>query len=239
MSDNAPTNIPDEVRPLVEDLRQEAAKYRTRYAPFRDAFDGYTEDEVRWVLHVFNTMKKDEVAAAKMLRDLSYDMLGSDWETDAPWQSPDESTEEDEVADPTKEQTEAAASVGVSKDELMELLDQHRRKTEEDQVIRELHAEARTLGYEPGTPDYNILVQAAIARTNGDLFAAAQLVSPITGIGVEAEDEGEADAPAAPAPKFPPTTPGGNGAPAPISPESPKNLAEARDAFEKLIASSE
>lgn len=235
MSDNAPTNIPDEVRPLIEDLRQEAAKYRTRYAPFRDAFDGYTEDEVRWVLNVFDTMKKDEVAAAKMLRDLSYDMLGSAWETDAPWQSPDEPAEE-EVADPTKEQTEAAASVGVSKEELMELLEQHRKKTEEDQVIRELHAEARTLGYEPGTADYNILVQAAIARTNGDLFAAAQLVAPITGIGVEAEGEGETDD-APPTPKFPPTTPGGNGAPAPISPEPPKSLNEAREAFEKLIAS--
>ncbi len=55
----------------VHELREESAKYRTQYAPYRDAFEPYTEEERAEWLDLAQTLAKDPAAAAERFRAIA------------------------------------------------------------------------------------------------------------------------------------------------------------------------
>ena len=236
--------IPDDLKPYVEELRQEAARYRTKFAPYRDAFDGYDDREVSFLLTLVEQLKApDPSQAAKVMRDMSYDMLGDSWAEDAPWAEADIPAEpEEETEDMTDAPTTEASS--LTAEEIQRILDERdaRSKQEQEQVeleklVEQVKAEAQGLGYEPDSSDYYLLVNTAMHKTDGDLAKAAELLAPITGIS-------NGDAPAAetalpeepPAPRFPPPVQGGSGAVPADKPDGPKNTKEARAAMEEWLS---
>jgi hypothetical protein len=238
-----PPEIPEELRPYVEELRQEAAGYRKKYAPFRDAFDGYRDDEMQFLLELVTALRADDTApAAKVMRDIAFDLLGERWTEDAPWT---EAEAEEEVPD---EEEEEEVSEQLTAEEIQRILDERdaKRKEEENEseiarMVDEIRKEAEALGYTADSPDYYLLIQTGMHKTEGDLTAAAKLIAPVTGItppGEEAEPEAaepEPEAEAA-APRFPKPLSGGAGAPPAEANGGPKNLNEARDAVHDWLA---
>ena len=242
-------DIPDDLKPYVEELRQEAAKYRTKFAPYRDAFDGYDEREVSFLLTLVEQLKApDPSQAAKVMRDMAYDMLGESWAEDAPWaeaEIPAEEPEEEETEDMTDAPTTEPGA--ITPEEFQRILDERdaRAKQEQEQaelekLVEQVKAEAQALGYEPESSDYFLLVNTAMHKTDGDLSKAAELIAPITGIGsATTEDtqpgaEGQTATPSAP--RFPPPVQGGAGAAPGEAKEGPKNVKEARAAMEEWLS---
>lgn len=244
--------IPEELRPMVEELRNEAASYRKKYAPYRDAFDGFRDEEVGFLLNLVAGLKAaDPTAAAKTMRDVAFDMLGEKWTEDAPWSDEEPESSEKEEAPMEGVEVPEDKAAALTADEIQRILDERDKRAqqakEEEELTRlveQVKAEAQTLGYEPDSPDYFLLVNTAMHKTDGDLSQAAAMLAPITGIGGGGGSDGADDtagtAPGteqAAAPRFPPPFQGGAGA-APGEPkEGPKNVKEARAAMEEWLSS--
>lgn len=239
-------DIPDDLKPYVEELRQEAAKYRTKFAPYRDAFDGYDDRETSFLLSLVTQLKApDPSQAAKVMRDMAYDMLGESWAEDAPWAEADIPAEEPETEGDDMTDAPTTEAGAITPEEFQRILDERdaRAKQEQEQaelekLVEQVKAEAQALGYEPESSDYFLLVNTAMHKTDGDLSKAAELIAPITGIGTAGADTTNTQEQTAEpsAPRFPPPVQGGSGAAPGEAKEGPKNVKEARAAMEEWLA---
>jgi hypothetical protein len=187
----------DDLVKMVRDLRQEAGGYRTKLRTFEDVFGQFDPDTSRGLLGLVNQLAQDEESAAMLLRDLSYDILGERVLEDAPWK---EETDTEEQEDDVNKDEQIAALLEQVKT-LTETVNEIKGFTEEEKSQREqannaeveaVIAEAKALGYEPGSPAFMHLMFTA-SQGDGDLEAAHKVVGPLVGMEVKTEDEPSED----------------------------------------------
>lgn len=159
-------------RAYVEDLRGQAADYRTKYAPFRDAFDGYTEEERQEWLSLVADFSRDPVATAQRMREIA--------EAVAP--SPFEPITQTPIPEPTPTPEEQDRPLTVREFQAMQAEAQRQAQAEaqaqqQESSVRGIYQEAEQLGYKPGTKEIVDLFWIARNQTGGDLKAAhAQMI---------------------------------------------------------------
>lgn len=132
----------------VRELRQESANYRTQAKPFKEVFDGVDESDRDVFLGLVKAYKDDPIAAAKEMARLAQGLLGTDAAAEA-------------------SATAASTDGYMTEARYNEIREQERLAT----ATRQIESEAKTLGYEIGTPEYQYLLAAAKAHS-GDLNAA-------------------------------------------------------------------
>ena len=147
-------DLPDGVdkfdRGYVEKIRGEAAKYRTEYAPFRDAFDGYESEDRDALLALAKELQENPDAAARRMLEASRAIAGDkfdDWLNGA----------EPEYLTP---------------DVLEARLAEREAKQRQEAEVAAIQREAVELGYQENSPDHAKLFWIAANQTNGDLKAA-------------------------------------------------------------------
>jgi hypothetical protein len=207
-------------RDYVEKIRHEAAEYRTKYAPYRDTFEGASPEQQTYLLDVNRLILTDPAAAAAELRELA-SILGG---------TPDEiqeaveqfASDEPVVADDDKPLTLA---------EWKAIQAQEAAKAEREAGVQAIIAEANSLGYAHGDADeYGdtaALLYIASHKTGGDLAKAHELRSQRFAEAVQAEVDKQIEEIRSGARKWAPVSQGGAAAPAEAA-DSPKTFADAR-----------
>jgi hypothetical protein len=160
-------------------VREEAAGWRTKYAPFRDTFDGLDEGTVTFVLEAVRDLKSDNPdgvtkwldLGAKMARDDEFDAWISGKVPAAPAAEPALETEgEPETVDVQATVAQAVAEALAKEREERE---QQTREQETMKRAEELQNQAKELGYTPGTGPYSALFDVAM-RDGVDLATASE-----------------------------------------------------------------
>ena len=122
----------------VKSLQDEAVKYRQRVRQYEDAFDGYSSEEQSAILEWAKLSRKasggDEEAIAALVEQ-------------GLWEAPEPEPQDQPDY--------------VTKADLEALLRDRDERASEAANVGYLHSEARKLGYEPNTPDYDLLISIA------------------------------------------------------------------------------
>lgn len=176
---DAPAHAFESVDDAVAELgkvREEAAGWRTKYAPFRDTFDGLDEGTVTFVLEAVRDLKSDNPDGVTKWLDLGAKMARDD-EFDAwisgkvPAAEPAPETEgEPETVDVQATVAQAVAEALAKEREERE---QQTREQETQRRAAELQNQAKELGYTPGTGPYSALFDVAM-RDGVDLATASE-----------------------------------------------------------------
>lgn len=193
--DNAETTTFD--RAYVERLRSENASYRTRakeaadkLAEYDDVFGNIDPEDRKVWLGMAKTMYADPAAGAKWLADVAAHVQSG---------LTQEQAEAAAGAEPTAGGTEEKPLTAAD----FERMYQERKAAEaQESEIAAITREAKELGYEDGTVDYDLLLGIAFKQTNGDLKAAHQVILDARQAVIDqyvadkAKDGGAAQAPA-------------------------------------------
>lgn len=134
----------------VRELREEAARYRTRSKPWLEAFDGIDESDQEVFRGLAKMYREDPAAAAKEMARLAQGLLG-----------------DVEVPASTAPTAGEKLSPYMTKADFDALREQERIEA----ATRAIEAQASDLGYAIGTPKYQYLL--ATAKENGGDLAAA------------------------------------------------------------------
>lgn len=148
--------LPDEVdTAYVERLKKEsinhrlkAKEYAEKFEPWKDALDGWEEDQAEAVRELLAAAKLGDTDAIAAILGLGGDAA----ETPAP---------------------AAPAGAGyLTATDLERILGEREQKAQVEAQVKAIEGEAKALGYEQGSNDYALLFKIAHEQTNGDLSAA-------------------------------------------------------------------
>ena len=169
------TNL-DDALAEIKSLRQEAARYRTSYAPFRDAFGEMDERSRDIVLDAVAGLNNEATAAEGVMKWLDLGKQLATPDEFADWIGEPMTTPKEE-AQGAVEAAEEKASFGFTADDVAQMISQavgealaaERKEREERQAeeaqqsaARALIQEAKDLGYTEGSAEYQMLFQIAI-----------------------------------------------------------------------------
>lgn len=149
----------------IRKLREEAAKWRTQYRTYEEAFDGYAPEEVDWWRRVARQVASDPKTGAEELLRVAQALIGGDNAMAEP--------EPDKTAEPAA--SPADQPKYLTSDDLQRVLSERDETAKREKMIADLHAEAKALGYEQGTPEHSLLMNYA-AQNQGDLKKAHEAV---------------------------------------------------------------
>lgn len=220
--DAAVTTFP---REYVEKLRREAGDYRTKYAPFRDTFDGADEDVQEYLLGVNRMLLTpgDKTDAIAELKDLLKHL--------------EPNSEAAEAVEAKLDEIDEDAPLTLRQWNEIQAKKSEKEKGEAD--IATIYSTAKALdpSYDKDGDEYGDLASLlfiASNKTKGDLGAAHKLRADRFSAAVEAEVERRLGDIKTGARKWAPITSTGD---APIEPkDEPKTYAEARKRGDSRIA---
>jgi len=238
-----PTHSFESVDDAVAELgkvREEAAGYRTKYAPFRDAFDGLPDNAIELVLEAVVGLKSDSTEGVHAWLDLGQRMAKEDefsaWiegtgaaPAAAPVEDPEAEPQEDPVTEPVDIQATIDAAVTKALEADRAARAEADQQTALDNRAAELQKQAVDLGYTPGTDPYRALFDKAV-HDQTDLETAHVGLRESFGLPVE-DPEPEPDPIAADPPPVPAT-----GAVVPQGGVQTPETAEKLSASDKLAA---
>lgn len=165
------STLPPEVQKYIHELRDENRDRRKEHEPFKNAFSAYNEAEREYLLNMVTTLAVDQEQGAKVMQELSNQLLGI------------EQAAQETLDDPVVQ--EEAAAAGMTKEELVAMV---RQEMEQEQMFAAIEAETRSVGFEPGTDEAAKLWDMAVALNEMDLSKVAPLVRQHLGL---PEPEGE------------------------------------------------
>lgn len=152
-SDAPTTTEPDTFpRSYVEELRQEAAKYRNKAKQF-EAFESYSDEDREVWTHLAKTIVEDPKAGAQLLQDIAKNLTA-------------------------EEQQELADAMGEQEPKYMTLEDYKRLQSEQEmnQRVAAIERDAQGLGYQLGSTQYKHLLLVASNETGGDIHKAHEAI---------------------------------------------------------------
>lgn len=151
-----------ETRKYIESLRSESAKYRQRGQRYNEVFDGYEDDAVDEWLSLASTLREDPKAAAARFQEIAQAILEANTE---PEPVVDHAAEAEVM---TRAEFERALEAKLAeRDKAADLA----RRT------AQIEADARVLGYEPGSESYEELLYTASRLPNGSIQAAHEKIA--------------------------------------------------------------
>ena len=167
-------SLDPEIQDYIKELREEAAGHRAAYKPYKEVFSKFSEAEQRGLLHMVETLAADADKGAEMFRELADNIQGVEPDED-PQQEDEEMAEDKDKEQPDDIKAIVAAAVAealAAKD----VADTETRTAQEQKEFEEQiaywDAEAKKLGYEPGTAEAADLFFMANRLGTGDLAEA-------------------------------------------------------------------
>lgn len=165
-----PTDV-DELHKMIGELRKEAAGHRTKGKPYADAFEGYSPQEVSYLLDIVNTLRDDPESGASKVRDMAFGLYGREPEKFAEGlyevpAAPEKKTDEGQKPEESTDMAE------LTLDDIKQLLDereaanqQTQAQAAEDAEIQAVFAEVtEATGFKQGTPEFGMALQLAAAK---------------------------------------------------------------------------
>jgi len=149
---------PAELKKMITDLRKEAASRRVKAKPFEQAFDGFNEKEVAYLLELVEGVAQDPVAGAAGFRDLAKDLMKDEFYEgldDVPAVTKEEETEE------TKDMP------ALTREELVALLDERDGKAAQTAAEKEAESQAEAV--------FREVEEAGFARGTKEFMSALQI----------------------------------------------------------------
>lgn len=201
-------------RAYVEDLRNEAAKYRVRAKEYEQAFGEMPEDVRAGWLQMVQLAQDEDPQAREYLREI----LG--------FEQAQQLIEEVEPAETPLTREDYAQ---IAREEAQALFSEQAQVRAEADAIAGVQAQAKGLGYDPTSPDYVLLLKFANDMTQPDLAAAHEEVLAYKRSEWEAYESRKATEAGQS-----PTIPSGNGV-APNLVQPPKTFEEARDRLHERL----
>lgn len=194
----------------VRKLRDGEAKYRTRYAPFRDAFEGYEDGEVEAFLELAKQLREAPEAAAQRMIEAAKAIYGDRFP---------EVLEGEQGPKP------------LTREDLERELAERDAQREQQAAIASVEEKARSLGYQDDTADWRELMFLASTKHNGDLNAAHKAIEDRKAKIVEDYLKSKADKNG----RFPAGTGGGQAAGESEPPSTGNTWADARNRLEAAL----
>ena len=196
----------------IKKVRDEAAKYRTQLAPFKEAFGDLEPEAVTWMLDTIKMIESDPLESGKRFASVAYGNMGEiefmDFiKTVAPNEDlvnepeikDNENMSVEEYDDDSIDITEWAE--GLEK-RLMSRIDDIGKQQEQReanamryQQFEAINQEIQTLGYDPDSWQGKMLVQVASAETNQEEDIVARLQEADTIVKGRIVQEEESPAP--------------------------------------------
>ena len=177
----------------IKKLRQEAAKYRTQHAPFKEAFAGLDPEATEWMLHTVKMVSQDPAEAGKRFATLAYGNLGDvefkQWINDVVYDGEGNDLAIEEETGDNKEMT-GQDSNNPQPGEFVDMTDwasnlenklmgaiaslEKRNEEREQKAIRQqtfntISQKISDLGYEPDSWQGKMVVQIASQETDQNL----------------------------------------------------------------------
>ncbi len=149
-------------RAYVEQLRDEAARYRTRGRDYEQVFEGYDEETRAGWLELISMAKAAEdnpEIQQQLAQMLGFELQPSDV------QAMEETIQEDRPL--TREEM-----MQIARDEARSLYAEEQSARDEQNAIRDIQNNAKALGYDQESPDYVLLLKFANDMDVPDLEAA-------------------------------------------------------------------
>ena len=196
----------------IKKVRDEAAKYRTQLAPFKEAFGDLEPEAVTWMLDTIKMIESDPLESGKRFASVAYGNMGEiefmDFiKTVAPNEDlvnepeikDNENMSVEEYDDDSIDITEWAE--GLEK-RLMSRIDDIGKQQEQReanamryQQFEAINQEIQKLGYDPDSWQGKMLVQVASAETNQEEDIVARLQEADTIVKGRIVQEEESSAP--------------------------------------------
>ncbi len=148
-----------ETRKYIESLRSESAKYRQRGQRYNDVFEGYEDDAVNEWLELAETLKADPKAAAGRFQEIAQAIL--------------DANQEAEVA-PVDH---AANDAPLTRAEFDALMAEREKAADLRARTIQIEVDAKTLGYQPGSDDYDELLYTASRLPGGSIQKAHEKIA--------------------------------------------------------------
>lgn len=145
-----------DTRKYIESLRSESARYRQRGQRYNDVFDGYEEDAVNEWLELATTLKNDPKAAAERFQTIAQAILEA----------------EQASAPPVDHASEAEGEVPLTRAQFDQLMKEREAAQDLQRRTMQIELDAKTLGYTPGSDDYDELLYNASRLPNGSIQEA-------------------------------------------------------------------
>lgn len=139
-------------REYVQELRREAASYRTKAQPYQDVFDGVEDADRDVLLEMVRQYKTDPKSAISYFDQVANGLRQTFAEELA--------AAEDDLNRP------------LTVAEYNRLQEEHRVKSEQEANNARIETEAKGLGYDPTSPEYTYLMTVASKLTGGSLAEA-------------------------------------------------------------------
>lgn len=146
-------------RTYVEKLRRESASYRERAKRYQEAFDGYEDGQVEAWLGLAKQLREDPQATAAELQALAEQI-------NAAYASEQAKLESQEV-----EQDQAEQQY-LSKADVERMFRDREEKADLERRVAKIESDARELGYEPGSEQYDELLWFASRTKQGSIQEA-------------------------------------------------------------------
>jgi hypothetical protein len=177
----------------IKKVRDEAAKYRTQLAPYKEAFGDLEPEAISWMLDTIKMVNSDGEEAGKRFASLAYANLGEEnfkeWYgtviADEPLvENTDIGDNEDMTEQNTSGQVDMTEWATGLENRLMGAIGEIEKKNEERAANEQRHVQlkniqniANELGYDPNSWEGKMLLQVASGETNNDLDIRERLVA--------------------------------------------------------------
>lgn len=168
-------SLPQAAQDYIHELREEAKDRRKENEPYKNAFSAYNEAEQEYLLNLVTTLAVDQEAGAKVMHELSSQLLGIEEAGEAVLEDPEVQKE--------------AEDAGLSREELVQAV---RAEIEQEKMFASIEAETKAVGFEPGTEEAGLLWDLAVALDEMDLSKVAPIARQRLGIDEPAAEEAEA-----------------------------------------------
>ncbi len=149
-------------RAYVEQLRDEAARYRTRSRDYEQTFEGYDEETRAGWLELIGMAKAAETnpeIQQQLANMLGFELQPGDAQALEETIAEDRPLTRDEMAE-------------IARQEARSLYAEEQSARDEQQAIRDIQSNAKALGYDQESPDYVLLLKFANDMEVPDLEAA-------------------------------------------------------------------
>jgi len=223
-------DLPESAKEMIRKAREEAAARRVEHRPYKEAFQGFEDNERAYLLDVIRMAagsEEEQRFAASEFQRIASVLTGEDM-------TPEETEQAVADGDTATEPEAPAISPADIQSMIAKALEDDRKiraqEQEVDQRVAQIREQAKELGFEHGTPKYQVLMTIARSQTDGDLQAAAEAYKEMVAA--------EAPKPADDGPKWPviPSTVG-NPPPAGGKPEWVGDVGKTSAALKEWLSS--
>tara|TARA_B100001939_G_scaffold347259_1_gene368317 strand:- start:2039 stop:2797 length:759 start_codon:yes stop_codon:yes gene_type:complete len=160
-------DLPENIKDYIHELREEAKDRRKAHEPYKEAFKDYNDSEKEYLLNLVTTLSTDQETGANAMKELAQHLLGEEPQVD----QLDELEVHNDIDIPESDLVSSENIAALVQEEI-----------EKERMIQDVYEQSRALGFEPESPECEVLWDLALTPAiNGDLEKAAELARAYLG----------------------------------------------------------